>query len=483
MKYNPTDKDSIYEYAKGLKGKTFNDLCNDYYSENSSFFESIFEDSIAAYSNLKTKGSLGEVVEEMYFNYKANSDALPDFPDAKVELKVTPYKINKNGSLSAKERLIISMINYMDLVNMDFYSSNAWSKLQNLLLVYYLWNPLLEDKLDYLINYVYMYTPIGEDLKIIKEDFYKIKQKVIEGKAHELSEADTIYLGAATKSANSTNRRIQPNSEILAKPRAFSLKSSYMTYILRNYIVKDQVKQDRIIEDSTVDNFEAYILNKINKYIGWKDKDLFLRFFDFKEYKSKDMHSRIALKILNVKSDNAEEFAKANIIVKAIRVESNNKIKESMSFPVFKIKELVRETWEKSEINEFFSTTKFLFVIYKKEGDSYYLKGAKFWNMPTTDIDGGLKDEWLKIRDTFINGVKFKIKGNTIYNNLPKKSNSEILHVRPHAARAAYLIDGQKYGNGKLERDSDELPNSDRMTKQCFWLNNSYILNQISEHI
>ena len=38
---------------------------------------------------------MGELVEERYFHYQSNNDARPDFDKAGVELKVTPYKINK----------------------------------------------------------------------------------------------------------------------------------------------------------------------------------------------------------------------------------------------------------------------------------------------------------------------------------------------------------------------------------------------------
>ena len=41
----------------------------------------------------------------------------------------------------------------------------------------------------------------------------------------------TLNLGACTKAANSADRRKQPFSNELAKPRAFSFKSSYMTYV------------------------------------------------------------------------------------------------------------------------------------------------------------------------------------------------------------------------------------------------------------
>ena len=47
-----------------------------------------------------------------------------------------------------------------------------------------------------------------------------------------MSESDTLYLGAAPKAATSQDRRKQPFSSELAKPRAFAFKSSYMTYVL-----------------------------------------------------------------------------------------------------------------------------------------------------------------------------------------------------------------------------------------------------------
>lgn len=64
----------------------------------------------------RNKGNLGQMIEECYFHYKCNNDARPDFAEAGVELKVTPYKQYQNGSLSAKERLILTMIDYCSVV-------------------------------------------------------------------------------------------------------------------------------------------------------------------------------------------------------------------------------------------------------------------------------------------------------------------------------------------------------------------------------
>lgn len=485
-KYNPNDKESILEYAKKLKGKTFRDICD----EDDYFLSEVVSDVTnydykVSYENKKRKGGLGEIIEERYFHYRADSISKADFPEAGVELKVTPYKENKNKTISAKERLIISMINYMEIVDMDFYSSNAWEKLENILLIYYLWEPELKDRLDYIINFVYMLSPEGEDLEIIENDFYSIKKKILDGKAHELSESDTLYLGAATKSSSSRVRREQPFSDIPAKPRAFSLKSSYMTYVLRNYIQQDSKKEDKILKEKESLEFGEYVLDKINKYKGKEDKELFKTFFGTDSPKGKDRYSRLAFEILGVKTKNAEEFVKANIVVKSIRVEENNKIIESISFPYFTILDLIKQEWENSDIYDYFNETKFLFVIYQKKGLEYYLESAKFWNMPVSDIDGKLKEEWERARDIFKEGVEFTIKDkdSPIRNNLPKKSNTDILHVRPHAQRAAYLINGVMYGRGKLGRDTDRLPDGNEMTKQCFWLNNDYVLEQIKDKL
>src|SRR5699024_11760262 len=97
------------------------------------------------------------------------------YKDKKLKIKITQYKINKNKTISAKERLIISMINYFKIVETDFYESNAWKKLKNILLIYYRWEEDVTDRLDYVIDYVYLYTPTKEDLKIIENDLEIIK--------------------------------------------------------------------------------------------------------------------------------------------------------------------------------------------------------------------------------------------------------------------------------------------------------------------
>ncbi len=485
--YDETNPLSIEAYSQKLIGKTFADVLNEDLNNNE-LIKEISSDYGESHENKKRKGGLGELIEERFFHYKCNNDSRPDFDKAGVELKVTPYKINNNHTLSAKERVIITMIDFNNVVNEDFFESHLWSKSKLILFIYYLYSKDITNRLDYPIHYSKLFTPPEEDIKIMKQDFEKIVDKIKAGKAHELSEGDTLYLGAATKAATSSDRKTQPFSDVTAKPRAFSLKTSYMTYILNSFIVPNKTTYEPIIKDINELNgttFEDYIINRINSFSGKSDKSL-CELFGREYNNNKAQWIDLAYRMLGIKSNQAEEFAKANIVVKAIRLEENDAMIQSMSFPSFKFKELVNEEWEESDLFTYFNETRFLFVIFKKHGDNYILKGSQLWNMPYNDLNTTVYDGWNSIRNAIKTGIIFTKKetksGTIVSNNLPKKNDNPIIHIRPHTQKSAYLFsDGSVIGN--INKDANELPDGQWMTTQCFWINNSYILKQLNRNI
>lgn len=495
LPYDETNPLSIEKYSQNLINRTFAEVISEY--SNDELISEDTADYCESHENKKRKGGLGELIEESFFHYKCNNESKADFDKAGVELKVTPYKINKNKSISAKERLIITMIDYFSVVKEDFFSSHLWNKCQLILLVYYLYEKNISNRLDYKINYSKLFAPPKEDIEIIKSDFETIVNKIKAGKAHELSESDTFYLGAATKSSSASKRRKQPFSDIPAKPRAFSFKTSYMTYILNKYIVNNISTYEPIIKDVDVlknTSFKDYILSKINSYVGKSDYDL-CSLFNREYNNNKSQWIDLAYRMLGIKSNQAEEFVKANIVVKAIRIEENMNMKESISLPPFKFKKLVNETWEDSDLFNYFNETSFLFVVFKKQGHTYTLKGCQFWNMPYQHLNTIVYDGWTNIKNVITQGVIFTIHQSinnsiTISNNLPKKSDNPIIHIRPHAQKSAYsFFNGSikspyisKHGTviGNIYRDANELPDGQWMTTQSFWLNNNYILSQLN---
>ena len=109
MNYDNTDPISIENYSQKLIGKSFREISEE--DEGTDLLRESTQYGIADVSVTKrNKGNLGQIIEEKFFHYKCNNDSQADFKEAGVELKVTPYKINKNGSFSAKERLILSLI-------------------------------------------------------------------------------------------------------------------------------------------------------------------------------------------------------------------------------------------------------------------------------------------------------------------------------------------------------------------------------------
>lgn len=416
-------------------------------------------------NRLKTgKGAIGSVIEESWFGYSINSESGPDFEEAGVELKTTPYIYTTKG-LRAKERLVCNIINYMEEYKYSFHSCSFWRKCNTMLLMSYEYKDGLP-KGDFTIDEVTLFSFPEEDYLIIKKDWETIISKIKAGKAHELSEGDTLYLGACTKGAASTSVRKQPFSNLPAKQRAFSLKQSYMTYILKNYVFGDK-SDEHIIQNPSLlkeQSFESYILSKVSPYFGMSQSQL-LKEFNLKTT-AKNVNEILLARILGVTGhiSNTEEFQKANIIPKTIRVNSDGSITESMSFPTFNFKKLITEEWENCEFKTMLEQTKFLFVIFRfNNKNELIFNNLMFWNIPEHDL-AEVRIVWERTATILKEGVKLRPSGMRTFNNLPKASENRVSHVRPHARDSS---------------DTLELPDGRFMPKQCFWLNNTYLQKQL----
>ena len=489
--YNENSEKSILEYAKKMENTTYNEIlnqCKQYIEDydkgfvnnrDKEFIDSLKKDKFIKSTN--AKGQLGNFIEKYYFGYEPNSDQEADLSKSEIEIKQTPIDIGAKGQMRAGERVSITMISYNEPVEEDFYKSHVWNKIKKILLIHYI-RDKSKDRLDYVIKHVNLFTPPLQDLKIIIDDYHRINEKIKAGKAHELSEGDTMYLGACTKgsTAEKSYRTQYYNPDVKAKSRNFCFKQSYMNYVLNNYILNNNCLYESIIKD--IDNnktFEQLIIERLNQYKGKTDKEL-CKMFDRPYNKNKAQWSDLAYRMLGIKSNKAEEFVKAGIVVKIIRLEENGKNRENISLPPFKFNELVKEEWENSTLHDYLDTTKFLFVVYKAKGDCYEYVGSKLWNMPYNDLEIIVKEGWLNIKNKIIDGINFTVKPNCVENDLPKKSDNKIIHIRPHASKSAFKLNNG-FVKGDIHKDANELPNGEWMTTQSFWLNNDYVLEMVKE--
>jgi DNA mismatch repair protein MutH len=453
------NKEKIMMISESCIGKSFYDI-----------------DKLAILDEEGNKGALGHVIEENVFGYSRNSNQEKDFPEAGMELKVTPYKKNKNGTFSAKERLVLNIINYMTEYQNSFYDSSFWKKNSNLLLFLYEHIENLDRK-NFKISHIFDMQYSKNELKIIMQDFEMIKSKILQGKAHEISEGDTMYLGACTKGATAlSSYREQPFSSLKAKQRAYSFKTTFMTQKIREIISSSKYESVFLDEDLNEQvSFEQNIISRIKKYYGKTEKELRLQFNVASN--SKSIFEILFGKMLGIKGkvSKTEEFLKADIVPKFIRLKQNGKITESMSFPAFKFKEIFSHDFEDSEIYDYFTTKKFLFVVFeyslKKE---LCFSHIKLWNMPMAIIEDELRRVYEETKRVIETGkiIQYIDNRGRRVTNFPNKDFSKYIHVRPHARNKLDVY--------KLPV-RDKLTGEEYFTKHCFWMNNNYVSDIIED--
>lgn len=447
--YDKNDLDSIHDYAKRLIDHTLRQMMGG-------------KASIKDLPADEVKGKFGQFLEKYYFGIENNSDSEPDFKEVGLELKSTPIKELVRGGYSPKERLILNIINYDDVVKETWEKSHFLSKNELLLLVMYLYE---KDKnlLDFLIKYVTLWKIQGEDREIIRQDWEKIVNKIRSGKAHELSEGDTFYLGACRK-GHLEKPRVYSSGDVPAKQRAFSFKLRYMKSILER--IKDSEPIIKDIQELRKRNFEDIIYDRFRPFLGLNTGEIEKRLGIKLNKTAKGYYADLARRMMGIKAKKIEEFEKADVMMKIIRLKHNGVPKEDMSFPKFDFKEVARQEWEESDFYNQLES-KFLFIVYKmdKGEKEITFKKAFFWNMPIKDIQEAEK-VWDLTKKRINEGIKVEKRGLREYNNLPNKRENKVSHVRPH---------------GKNKRDVDELPDGSKFTKSCFWLNAKYIKEQIEK--
>lgn len=471
--YDKSDKYSILKFAQLLKGKSL----------RSKLGKNIDVASI----NKIGKGGFGNMVEELYFGYKPNSEAQADFPEAGIELKTTPLKKVNKGYVS-KERLVFNIINYLEEHKEVFRTSSFWKKNSELLLMFYLHEPN-KLPLDYIFKIIRLWRFPETDLKIIIDDWNVIVGKIRAGKAHEISEGDTLYLGACTKGANKTSLRKQPFSGELAMQRAYSLKSKYLNFIIEKSLANAEHQVDEglyeyllsetklsreeyeeykrinprdvgaivntVHDYSGDETFEDLVISKFDLFIGFSEIEL-IEYFNLDiDRKAKNKYNIICNRIMGVSGKYIEEFLKADIEMKTIVIEKSGKIKESMSFQQIKYKEIIHEDWLNSYWYNIL-TKRFFFVVFQRDNQNIpRLKKVMFWTMPQKDLE---------IAELFWQDTKHKIQHDE-FDSFIKISDKRICHVRPKAKDSTDLMET---ASGRL------------IKKKAYWLNSSYIKDIIS---
>ncbi|MFB9080238.1 MutH/Sau3AI family endonuclease [Flavobacterium procerum] len=441
--------------------------------------------------NLATnKGIAGQVLEAVIGN-APNSNPNPDIKDINVELKALPLR--KNGQqIQPKERSKIKSLSYNGIIREEWATCELRRKMEKILFLLYEHptGKTYRDWEEFIFRGTILYEVEHEDEETVKEDWERIRDKVIAETADNISEGDGKILGACT---SGTGRQIPYGRDKHAKQRSYSLKNSYMKFFYEKK-TNQQYASLGLNENAKPEDF---VLQKLNNELQGKSLAAIVKEYDLSF--SPDAKSSFRLLINRVLkiADNEKilELEENGIVMKTVPVDANNRPWEAMSFPRFSLVDLIEEKWDIEENEEcgesaFRSiiSSGFIFIPIIKEKEAYVKDGKTkkrykdwktwivgktvYWKASDAEMST-IRKEWREAQEIVKKGVKLQtIRRGTKQmqeNNLLKSSNTTIIHIRPHANDSSDI--DLPYYNLTQKRI--------RISWQSFWLNKSFVESKI----
>lgn len=425
------------------------------------------------------KGIVGQVLEAVIGN-APNSDPNPDVKNINVELKVLSLRKISN-KIQPKEKSKLKSINYNKIIDEEWKSAEVKKKIEKILFLLYEHptGKTYKDWKEFIFKGTLFYELKNESENIVQEDWERIQYKVRSEIADQLSESDSKILGAST---SGSGKLVKYGNNKEAKQRSYSLKHSYLKFFYNQNKKKIKYSSLNLRENITP---QDYIVNELNK--EFKNQKLIDIVNKYKVNFSQNSKSGFSLLINRMlKIDDKKrilELEENGITIKTIPVSKYNKPWESMSFPKFSLVDLIEEEWNGENEADFKNIINqgFIFIPVIKEKEKYIKDGKtkyRYKNWKTWEIGKSvywkpnelelstINKEWEKAKDIVQNGVKVKNvkhgKGTRQENNLLKSSDTEIIHIRPHAKNSKH-IDKPYFEFSKI-----------KISWQSFWLNKSF---------
>ena len=433
--YRTASEEEIVAKARGLRGKRLGDIP-----------EATFE----ALTGGTGRGEVGHAIEA-FFGIPQNSLAMPDFPGARIELKVVPLRRTGRG-LGVKERTVISLIDYMTLIEETWDKASVRKKLKILFVFFEHIDE--QPKSTFPIREFLLWEPDARTDALLQADWDRVFAKVRQGRADELSESDGAIMGPCTKGATGLSRRPQPFGD-LARPRAWALKPSFTLQLFR--AITATMPPVSLLEDLGLDaakQFETRLLDRFSNFMGRTIEDVGAE-LGVPPSDAKSYAAAVVRRIFGAKSFRTEivEFEEMGLTPRITRVREDLMPYEALSFPAFRYYPLLEETWEDSDL---LARVEYMLLIpvhgrVKSTPQKDCTLGVPvFWRPSAEELDL-IRREWEIFRLDIREGRA---------EHLTPASETLAIHVRPHSRDA---------------RDTDEAPVIGPVVKKSFWLNQPFV--------
>ena len=437
--YDKTSVQSIVDFAGNLIGQSLSEAVT-------------LPDSV---SNPKNKGKLGELVEEYFFKIQPPNRHEPDFPDAGLELKTTGVYKGKKQAYFAKERLVLTNINYKTIRAESWESSTFLAKCKLMLVLFYLFDEELAevDRKFVLQPTIMNLLELSEsDIIQIVKDWNFIRDKAISKKAHEISEGDTTYLKACRKGSGGEDERLasQGGTDVPAKTRAFSFPVGFMSRQIRERYPDEPSllsASNQTVEEATKQRLSPYVgltVSEISAKLNWHSN-------------SKGLHSQLVKRMLTGSGSQPLELEKAGIKLRTLTLKHNGVPRENFPFDPFDFSDLANQEWDEADFAGDLET-RYLLVVFAEDAQGMRrLSKEGYWTMPFQDRLLA-KGVWETTRSLVLAGDY----------DLPRSTEHPIAFVNTHGRNAKDLV---------------MTPHGTMVTRRSFWLSKYYLASVVSTQL
>ncbi|MDD9802893.1 MAG: MvaI/BcnI family restriction endonuclease [Deltaproteobacteria bacterium] len=170
--------------------------------------------SVSGPSGKVNKGWAGHVFER-HLGLPLNSSRSPNF--GSWELKSVPLKRNKNGNLSIKETIAVTMIDPHNVCETDFQDSHLLAKLRKLVIVARIVGNTAKDPT--VVHSVVKFNLQGELYTAVEKDYNEIRETIENRGFNALTGKMGVYIQPRTKGPGhgSVSRAFYARKQFLAK--------------------------------------------------------------------------------------------------------------------------------------------------------------------------------------------------------------------------------------------------------------------------
>ena len=449
-------------------------------------------------TNPKITGIAGDVIEQSVLEYPADNkqeaDLLVDGVD--TELKTTGLKRAKKSKYDyeAKEPMSITAVSPDKIAREEFYHSNLWHKLKDMLLVYYLYDSdktvPASEYANFTIQGYHFHEFSYEDILILMNDWKIVRDFIIDVKNNN-KDIKTEY----PKISKLRNQMLyMDTAPKYPNPPRFRLKRKVVSTIAQEYLGKDfellqgenkftsYSELDKILHGFT-EKHKGNSIQQIATNLGLELKR------NSKGKVNKSITEKILTAVFDVKTGKLRDidtFSKIGTIPKTLTLTNRGERTEDTKFDTIDFSEWTNKEiyFEDSSLYDFFANQTFLFSIFEENYDNSPLEKNIFIGFKRLSFDDNfiykyVKPTWDTVRsliwsNTFCVSSMYDKNGNSRMNktgvqmeetNLPKSKNS-IIFLRGTSG------------------DSTAKPltiNGYNLYQQQFWIKGSILVQMLSE--